>query len=88
MYEVIDTPKRLGEIVRRVRKEQRVRQDDLAAMSGASHVFVLDVERGKTTVQLGKVLDVLRELGIRLIAEVPESAVASTLMKRSPKRHG
>lgn len=61
----------IGRCVRAVRKAQGLRQDDLAAMIGASHVFLGDLERGKGTVQLGRVLDVLRELGIGLQLDLP-----------------
>jgi transcriptional regulator with XRE-family HTH domain len=73
MKHAIDTPKQLGEIIRLIRKAQGVRQDDLAGIVGASHVFLRDLERGKPTVQFGKTLDVLRELGIRLVADVPDA---------------
>lgn len=62
----------LGTLVRRLRRQQGVRQDDMAAIIGASHVFLRDVELGKGTVQLGKVLQLLDELGVRLHLEVPE----------------
>ncbi len=74
----IDTPQQLGEIIRRIRKAQGVRQDDLAGIVGSSHVFLRDLERGKPTVQLGKTLDVLRELGIRLVADVPNTMPPAT----------
>lgn len=61
----------IGRCVRQVRKAQGLRQDDLAAMVGASHVFLGDLERGKGTVQLGRVLEVLRELGIGVRLELP-----------------
>ncbi len=70
----IDTPVELGRLVRAVRKTQGLRQDDLASMINASHVFLGDVERGKGTVQLGRVLAVLRELGIAVHLDVPPEA--------------
>lgn len=75
MDRLIETPQQLGELIRAVRKAQGIRQDDLAGLISASHVFVLEVERGKPTAQIGKVLDLLRELGIRLKADVPDSAL-------------
>ena len=64
----------LGTVLRRLRRQQGVRQDGMAAIIGASHVFLRDVELGKGTVQLGKVLQLLDELGVRLHLEVPEQA--------------
>ncbi len=61
----------LARLIHQERKRQGLRQDDLAAMAGASDAFLRDVERGKPTVQLGKVLSVLNELGIRVVLEMP-----------------
>lgn len=69
---VVKSPKDIGNAVRKLRKAQGVRQDDLAAMIGSSHVFLRDVELGKPTVQLGRVLRALDELGIRLTMDLPE----------------
>ena len=61
----------IARLIHQERKRQGLRQDDLAAMAGASDAFLRDVERGKPTVQLGKVLSVLDELGIRVVLEMP-----------------
>ena len=68
----IQTPAELGLVLRMVRKAQGVRADDLAGSAGVGPVFVLDVENGKTTVQLGKVLQVLQEAGIGVQLELPD----------------
>ena len=65
----IRTPEDLGRLVRAIRKAQKVRMDDLA---GVGPVFVRDLERGKPTAQIGRVMQVLAELGIRLVADVPD----------------
>jgi len=54
----------LGRIVRNVRKLQKLSQDDLAGMAGTGRRFIVDLEKGKQTVQFGKVLRVLRTLGV------------------------
>ncbi|MDG1582382.1 helix-turn-helix domain-containing protein [Pseudomonas sp. GOM6] len=64
----------IGTLARQLRKRQGIRQDDMAAIIEASHVFLRDVELGKGTVQLGKVLRLLDELGVRIHLEVPEDA--------------
>lgn len=56
----------IGDLIRAERKAQGLRQDDLAAASGVGLRFIVDVERGKETVQLGKVLVVLATLGCSL----------------------
>ncbi len=74
----IRTPEDLGLIIRAVRKNARVRRDDLAASLKLSQQFAFDAERGKPTIQLGRVLRILNELGIALSVEVPDD-VAGTL---------
>jgi HTH-type transcriptional regulator/antitoxin HipB len=59
----------VGARVRRRRRQLGLRQTDLAAAAGVSYRFVLDLEAGKETCQLGKVLRVLGMLGIALRAE-------------------
>lgn len=66
----------VGLAVLAVRKESGLRQDDAAGSAGVSHVFLRDLEHGKATIQLGLVLQVLDELGIRMELEIPEAARA------------
>lgn len=77
MHTTITSTKTLGEIIRRQRKRQGLRQADLAAMVGASHVFLGDVEKGKPTVQWGRVLQLLDELGLRLSVDVPDEGLSA-----------
>lgn len=67
------TPGELGGIVRAVRRAQRLRQDQLAGAAGVSARFVSELERGKTTARLGKVLSVLEALGCSLRIEAPQA---------------
>ncbi len=71
----INRPQDLGLALRAVRKDQRIRMDDLAGSAGVGHVFVREVERGKETVQLGRVLRLLAELGLRLQVDLPARAM-------------
>ena len=54
----------LAEIVRRERKRQKVSQIRLSQLADVGVRFVRDLEDGKETVQLDKVLAVLETLGI------------------------
>jgi HTH-type transcriptional regulator/antitoxin HipB len=60
---------KLGELVREVRKEQGLTQLDLAGLAGLSNRFIIDLERGKETLQMQKALDVLALLGVELTAK-------------------
>lgn len=83
MKTTIKTVADLGLVLRGVRKSQGLRQDDLAAISGVGPVFAGEVERGKASVQLGKVLKLLEEAGITLIAEYADSATDSVAQQLS-----
>lgn len=65
---LIRDARQLGAIVRAVRKTQRLRQDEVGRFS---HSFIGDLEDGKATAQLGKTLEVLAELGVKLQLELP-----------------
>ena len=54
---------KLGQVVRRERKAQKLRQAELAAAAGVGIRFIVDLEAGKPTLQLEKVLHVLATLG-------------------------
>lgn len=56
----------LAEIVRQERKRQKVSQVRLAQLADVGVRFVRDLEDGKETVQLDKVLNVLETLGIAI----------------------
>jgi len=58
----------LGHIIRDARKAQGLTQDQLAGMTGTGRRFISELENGKDTAQLGKVLLVLAALGIALYA--------------------
>jgi y4mF family transcriptional regulator len=69
------TPQEIGKIVRETRKILGVTQKDLALTSGTGLRFVIDLEKGKETCQLGKVLTILHTLGIRLALTPPSIPV-------------
>ena len=63
---MLSSTRELGELVRSVRKEQGLTQLDVAGLAGLSNRFVIDLERGKETLQMQKVLDVLSLLGLEV----------------------
>lgn len=65
----------LGMLVRATRRAHGLRLDDVAGSANVGAVFVGDVEHGKETVQMGRVLKLLDELGIRMIVDVPQAAM-------------
>ena len=58
--------KYLGKAIQDTRKKKKMRQLDLADITGTSVKFISDVERGKESVQMDKTFVLLRALGLKL----------------------
>lgn len=56
----------LGEAIRHKRKSMGLTQLDTAGLCGVGERFLSELERGKSTVELGKVLQVLNRLGLHI----------------------
>jgi HTH-type transcriptional regulator/antitoxin HipB len=65
------TPQDIGKLIRSTRKRLGVTQKDLALTSGTGLRFVIDLEKGKETCEIGKALTVLQTLGIKLTLTPP-----------------
>jgi y4mF family transcriptional regulator len=71
MAKQVRSPADIGALVRTARKEQHLRQDELAGVAGVGLRFIVDLEAGKPTAQIGKVLQVLQTLGCSVDIFVP-----------------
>jgi y4mF family transcriptional regulator len=70
------TSAEIGAIVRTTRKAQGLRQDQLAGAAGVGLRFIVDLEAGKPTAQIGKTLLVLQALGCSInIVPPPEPKI-------------
>jgi transcriptional regulator with XRE-family HTH domain len=77
-----ETALALGSLIRRRRKALKMRQDELALATGVGRRFLIDLEAGKPTCQLGRSLLVADALGLRvtnLLASSLESATGLEL---------
>jgi len=63
---MIKSTENIGQIIRKVRKKLGVTQSDLALSAGTGLRFIIELEKGKPTCQIGKVLQTLQVLGIQL----------------------
>ena len=63
--------KSLGKLIKETRKEQQLTQADLAVSAQVGVRFIVDLENGKETAQIGKVLKVCQMLGLKLDIEKP-----------------
>lgn len=69
--EILDTAVRFGSLVRLRRQALGMTQRDLALAVNVGERFIVELENGKPTCQLGKALAVARGVGIRLTDSAP-----------------
>ncbi|MRX33955.1 helix-turn-helix transcriptional regulator [Aminobacter sp. MDW-2] len=62
------SPSDLGLLVRRARETRHLSQQSFADLAGVGRRFLSELENGKPTLELGKVLKVARTAGISLFA--------------------
>ena len=67
---ITDT-KKLGAYIKNTRKGQHLTQADLAIAANVGVRFLVDLENGKETAQIGKVINVCRALGITIDVKSP-----------------
>jgi y4mF family transcriptional regulator len=72
MFKHYITPAEIGATVRAARKAQKLRQDQLAGAANVGLRFIVDLEAGKPTAQIGKALTVLAALGVTMEMKAPE----------------
>ena len=71
----VKTSKDLGALVRDQRARLAWSQAALATRVGVSRLWIVQLEKGKPTAQIGLVLRTLTELGLALDASAPSTAV-------------
>jgi transcriptional regulator with XRE-family HTH domain len=68
-----------GSLIRRRRKALRMSQSELALVTGVGRRFLVDLEAGKATCQLGRSLLVAEALGLSLLADMAPAAADGLL---------
>ena len=66
-----NTVEEIGKLLREERRRQHVTQSQLAGLAGTGVRFISDLENGKPTAELGKVLKVVRTLGLGMFIFSP-----------------
>ncbi len=69
----------LGAVIREQRKRLALKQLDLAGLGNTGNRFIVDLENGKPTVQLQKVLDLMDLLGLEVMVRTKASRSTSAL---------
>lgn len=67
---VLGSPADIGRMARARRKALGLTIHQLSDLSGLSHGFIVDMEKGKATAAVGKVLHALTILGIDVSATI------------------
>ncbi len=62
----VQTPAELGALIRKVRKFQHLTQKDIVGLGNTGNRLIVEIENGKPTVQLQKVFDLLKLLGLEM----------------------
>ncbi len=70
----IQSARELGILIRAFRKKQHLTLEKVSGLTNISMRFLSELERGKETAELGKVLTTLNNLGLELVIQ--------------PRRHG
>lgn len=73
----------LGLAIRSRRKRMRLSQSELATLAGVSVNLLSQVEKGKITTQIGKLLDIISTLGLQFVLDEGKERI---LVKNEPVR--
>jgi len=71
MTSTVSDPPALGRTIRETRRALGLTQPKLALSAGVGVRFLVDIEKGKPTAQIGKIMRVLAALGIDLQLSPP-----------------
>ena len=83
-YGHVGSVEAIGRVVRAHRKSQSATQAEFAALCGVGVRFISDLENGKPTMELGKVLHVLQSLGLTVSIQ-PRAWQQATSIRQKAK---
>lgn len=66
---IVSNSRELGLLIRQRRDELGLTQAEAASLAGVSRQWLIQVEQGKSTAQLDRVIRLLRALGLRTSVE-------------------
>jgi len=75
-----------GVVIRALRKQAGIRIDDFALTAKVSKQFMSDLEGGRPTVQMGRVLAMLQAMGVRLWLTFPDAADTAVVAEKERRR--
>ena len=79
---------RFGDLIREHRKALKMNQDDVALATGVGRRFIIDLESGKPSCQVGKALLVAEAVGLRVFDLLAEGSADTALLPDMPDDEG
>lgn len=79
---------RFGALLRERRKSMRMTQDELALATGLGRRFIIDLESGKPTSQLGRALIAAEAVGLRVLDLLEQDRSSNALLPDLPTDEG
>ncbi len=66
---IVKTSEDIGKLISKKRKECGMTQAECASLSGVGTRFISELERGKPTLEIDKVLNVACMMGLKILVE-------------------
>lgn len=79
-----DLASRFGTLVRERRRALKMSQDDLALATGVGRRFIVELEGGKASSQLGRALAVAEAVGLRIFDRMGVDDAHNALLPEMP----
>ena len=79
MKQIARTPKQIGAIIRRARRNARLTQTDLGKRIGLRQATISRIEKGEDETKLSTFLDVLTALGLEIVIDKRTKASSKDL---------
>ena len=81
--DLVKTPEELGVFLRKARKKAMLTQEEVSGLMNAGNRLIGEIERGKKTAQIGRVMEAVHLLGYDIFLVKITSSGSLSVKKRS-----
>lgn len=74
MQQIVRTQQQLGAALRRIRRQRRLTQTDLASLANLRQATLSEIEEGKETARIDKILALITALDLEIVVRPRTSA--------------
>lgn len=74
MRQIVRTQQQLGAALRRIRRQRRLTQTDLASLANLRQATLSEIEEGKETARIDKILALITALDLEIVVRPRTSA--------------